>query len=188
MRYAAPAISQKHKHIRRQSHHLASSWPSPRTIKGSFTPGSNILKTANPYLHFGMNVNRNGYFQSAVEELAPAKTLARTERIDVVAGSARKGQSYLFWKGDELFQLPVTFWTETNSWVNSPSYPDCSPHFDKDIIPRCLECTQATSTGSPDLSIAIARPAWCWALLSRDVMVRGASMPLGTAETLVCPL
>ena len=58
----------------------------------------------------------------------------------MVTGSARKGQTYLFWKGDQLFQLPVTYWTETDSWVNSPSYPDGSPHFDKAIIPRCLEC------------------------------------------------
>jgi len=109
-------------------------------MKGSFTPGSNILKTANPYLHFEMTSNKDGYFQSAVEEPGPGKTITRTERIDIVAGVPRKGQSYLFWKGDQLFQLPVTYWTETNSWVNSPSYPDGSPHFDKAIIPRCLEC------------------------------------------------
>ena len=109
-------------------------------MRGNFTPGSNILKTANPYLHFEMTENKDGYFQSAVEEPGPGKTITHTERIDIVAGVPRKGQSYLFWKGDQLFQLPVTYWTETNSWVNSPSYPDGSPHFDKAIIPRCLEC------------------------------------------------
>ena len=109
-------------------------------MKGSFTPGKNILRTTNPYLHFEMKSGPAGYFQSAVEEPGPGKVVARTERIDIVAGSARKGQSYLFWKGDQLFQLPITYWTDTDSWVNSPSYPDGSPHFDKDIIPRCLEC------------------------------------------------
>jgi hypothetical protein len=109
-------------------------------MKGSFSPGSNILRTSNPYLHFEMTVAPGGYFQSAIEEPGESKTIARTERIDIVAGQPRKGQSYLFWKGDLLFQLPVTYWTETNSWVNSPSYPDGSPHFDKEIIPRCLEC------------------------------------------------
>jgi hypothetical protein len=131
---------EKAKTYRQTAHHLASSWPSPRTMKGSFTPGSNVLQTSNPYLTFEMTVNQHGYFQSAVEQLSPTNNIARTERIDVVAGLARKGQSYLFWKGDQLFQLPVTYWTATDSWVNSPSYPDGSPHFDKDIIPRCLEC------------------------------------------------
>jgi Cytochrome c554 and c-prime len=166
-------------------------------MKGSFTPGSNVLKTANPYLHFEMNVNRDGYFQSAVEELAPSKTLARTERIDVVAGSARKGQSYLFWKGDELFQLPVTFWTETNSWVNSPSYPDGSPHFDKDIIPRCLECHASYFEWIPGsinryrktslvLGITCERchgPGREHAARYR----RNSSLPAGTSESIVNP-
>jgi len=87
-----------------------------------------------------MTTSKEGYFQSAVEEPGPGKTISRTERIDIVTGAPRNGQSYLFWKGDQLFQLPVTYWVEANSWVNSPSYPDGSPHFDKAIIPRCLEC------------------------------------------------
>jgi len=122
------------------AHHHTSSWPSAQTMKGSFSPGSNILRTSNPYLHFEMTKSSSGYFQSAIEEPGPGKTISRTERIDVVTGSGRRGQTYLFWKGDLLFQLPVTYWTETDGWVNSPSYPDGSPHFDKDIIPRCLEC------------------------------------------------
>jgi len=122
------------------SHHFATSWPSPQTIRGSFTGDSSVLHTINPYLHFKMSEDARGYFQSAIEEPGEGKTISRTERIDIVAGEPRKGQSYLFWKGDQLFQLPVTYWTETDGWVNSPSYPDGSPHFDKAIIPRCLEC------------------------------------------------
>src|ERR1700733_12600267 len=45
------------------AHHQASSWPSPRTKKGSFTPGSNFLKTSTPYLTFEMTVKEHGYFQ-----------------------------------------------------------------------------------------------------------------------------
>jgi hypothetical protein len=122
------------------AHHFATSWPSQHTMKGSFTPDSNVLKTGNPYLTFEMTKTDQGYFQTAVEKISDTKKVTRTERIDIVAGLPRKGQSYLFWKGDQLFQLPVTYWTETDSWVNSPSYPDGSPHFDKAIIPRCLEC------------------------------------------------
>jgi hypothetical protein len=122
------------------AHHFATSWPSERVMKGSFASDSNVLKTSNPFLSFRMTVSPDGYFQTAEEELSPTKKISRTERIDIVAGPGRKGQSFLFWKGDQLFKLPVTYWTETSSWVNSPSYPDGSPHFDKAIIPRCLEC------------------------------------------------
>ena len=122
------------------AHHLTSRLPSKNSIAGKFTTGSNVLRTSNPYLTYEMSAAPGGYFQSAVEELAPSKTMSRTERIDIVVGSGRKGQTYLFWKGDTLFELPVSYWTELGSWINSPGYPDGSPHFDKPVVPRCLEC------------------------------------------------
>jgi hypothetical protein len=122
------------------AHHVTSRVPGKNSIAGKFTPGSNILRTSNPYLSFEMTSTKDGYFESAVEELAPGKTVSHTERIDFVVGSGRKGQTYLFWKGDKLFELPVSYWTELDSWINSPGYPDGSPHFDKPVVPRCLEC------------------------------------------------
>ena len=135
-----PCHEDKAKSYQHTAHHFATSWPTSSTVKGGFSPDTNTLHTSNPYLHFKMTATPDGYFQSAIEEPGEGKTISHSERIDIVAGEPRKGQSYLFWKGDELFQLPVTYWNETDSWVNSPSYPDGSPHFDKAIIPRCLEC------------------------------------------------
>jgi hypothetical protein len=64
MRYAAPAIRQKHKHIRgRRTIWLR---VGPANDEGNFTPGSNVLKTANPYLHFEMNVNRDAVHGGAL--------------------------------------------------------------------------------------------------------------------------
>jgi hypothetical protein len=122
------------------AHHGTSRMPSRHSILGKFTAGSNILRTSNPYLSYVMNASKDGYFQSAVEQIAPSKAISRTERIDLVIGSGRKGQTYLFWKGNKLFELPVSYWTKLDSWINSPGYPDGSPHFDKPVVPRCLEC------------------------------------------------
>ncbi len=179
------------------AHHLTSSWPSARTMKGSFSPGSNILRTSNPYLHFKMTQDANGYFQSAVEEPGPGKSIARTERIDIVTGVPLKGQSYLFWKGDQLFQLPVTYWVDTDSWVNSPSYPDGSPHFDKSIIPRCLECHASYFEWLPppvnryrktSLVLGISCEK-CHGPGKQHVALRRAktSLPVGTPEAIVNP-
>ena len=55
-------------------------------------------------------------------------------------GSGRRGQTYLFWRGDQLLELPVSYWTELDDWINSPGFPDGSPRFDKPVLPRCLEC------------------------------------------------
>lgn len=122
------------------AHHLTSRMPNAHSILGKFSPGANILRTSNPYLHFEMTATKDGYFESAVEQPSPSETLSHAERIDVVIGSGRKGQTYLFWKGDKLFELPVSYWTELDAWINSPGYPDGSPRFDKPVVPRCLEC------------------------------------------------
>jgi hypothetical protein len=58
----------------------------------------------------------------------------------MVIGSGGKGQTYLFWNEDELFQLPVGYSTVLGHWINSPGYRGETANFDRPIIPRCLEC------------------------------------------------
>jgi hypothetical protein len=121
------------------AHHLTSQPADEHTIAGKFTPDANILKTSNPELSFRMDATAKGYFQTAVEGTPPYTTV-RAERFDFVIGSGRKGQTYLFWKGDQLFQLPVSYWIEAGHWGNSPGYPDGIANFNRRIAPRCLEC------------------------------------------------
>lgn len=112
------------------AHYLTSSEPSRNSILGNFTPGENVLKTANPNLTFRMEAKDGAFFQIAN---------ARSERFAFVIGSGDKGQTYLFWDGDQLFQLPVSYWSNLG-WVNSPGYRDGAADFERPIIPRCLEC------------------------------------------------
>ena len=71
----------------------------------------------------------------------PPETISISERFDFVIGSGRKGQTYLYWgKNDQLFQLPVSYWTEVASWVNSPGYGDRTLDFSRPVVARCLEC------------------------------------------------
>jgi hypothetical protein len=121
------------------AHHLTSQQADGHTIAGKFSPDANILKTSNPELFFRMEATEKGYFQTAVEGIPPYIT-ARSERFDFVIGSGRKGQTFLFWKGDQLFQLPVSYWIEAGQWGNSPGYPDGTANFNRRVAPRCLEC------------------------------------------------
>ncbi len=122
----------------RTAHFLTSSAPTEKSILGRFTPGDNILKTVNPNLYFQMDAKEGGFFQTSVAG-APPHTSSRAERFAVVVGSGEKGQTYLFWDGDQLFQLPVSYWTDLG-WVNSPGYRDGTADFERPIISRCLEC------------------------------------------------
>lgn len=123
----------------RTAHHLTSQFPSKESIAGTFNDGRNILKTSNRDLQFRMEAKENGFYETAIF-WPPPDEKTRTERIDIVTGSGEKGQTYLYWKGNQLFQLPVSYWTELNGWINSPGFADGVAEFDRPIVPRCLEC------------------------------------------------
>lgn len=122
----------------RTPHYLTSQLPSENSILGSFAQDANVLKTSNPLLFFRMDMKDATFFQTAVEGKAPHIN-SHTEKIALVVGSGSKGQTYLYQKGDLLFQLPVSYWKEVG-WVNSPGYRDGVANFDRPITPRCLEC------------------------------------------------
>jgi len=97
------------------------------------------MKTVNPALSFRMDTRDGGFYQTAIFGEPPHAT-ERSEAFGIVIGSGGKGQTYLYWKGDELFQLPVSYWTQIGQWVNSPGYLDGEANFDRPVPPRCLEC------------------------------------------------
>jgi len=120
------------------AHYLTSRLPDKQSILGSFTPGTDAFTTSNPDLSFRIEATKDGFFQTAVEGISPYTT-ERTERFGLVIGSGGKGQTYLYWKEDQLFQLPISYWNELG-WVNSPGYRDGIANFNRPVIPRCLEC------------------------------------------------
>ena len=124
------------------AHRLTSRHPARTSIGGRFDAGANELHTTNRYLRYRMDSIRDGFTQTAVLGTSPDTTV-RTERLAYVIGSGRKGQSYLYRRGDQLYQLPVSHWTGLG-WVNSPGFTDGVANFDRTITPRCLEC-HATS-------------------------------------------
>jgi hypothetical protein len=121
------------------THHITSQLPSKASISGRFDAGANVLKTSNPDLHFRMEERANGFYETAVFWQPPDEK-TRSERIDFVTGSGVKGQTYLYWKDNQLFQLPVSYWTELLAWVNSPGFSDGVADYNRPIVPRCLEC------------------------------------------------
>ena len=125
--------------FRQTGHYLTSQPPRADSIKGSFRPGQATLRTRNPDLWFEMSASEEGFFQT-VWTREEGQIRRRTERMDLVIGSGKMGQTYLYWRGSRLFQLPVSYFSQAKRWINSPGYPDGEAFFDRDVIPRCLEC------------------------------------------------
>ena len=120
------------------AHHLTSQEATAKSILGSFAPGKNILKPSLD-VRYEMEATKDGFFQTGFFGEQPELKILGA-RFDFVIGSGRKGQTYLFWGEDRLFQLPVSYWTEVASWVNSPGYGDRVVDFGRPVVPRCLEC------------------------------------------------
>lgn len=120
-------------------HHRTSQCPDAASIAGKFSPGENRMTTLNPELSFRMDAI-NGHFYETAILAKPGHATMRSEQFNIVVGSGRKGQTYLYWKDDGLFELPVSYWTELKRWINSPGYVDGSADFDRPVTPRCLEC------------------------------------------------
>ena len=132
------------------AHRLTSTLPTRASIQARFNPGENVLRTANPNLYFRMDSTAAGFYESAVQGRAP-DTSVRRERIDIVTG-VRKGQSFLYWRGDQLYQHPVSYWVGVG-WTNSPGYRDGTAYFDRPIRPRCLECHASGFESAADANV-----------------------------------
>lgn len=150
----------KQKEFPRTAHHLTSRAATRESIAGSFAPGKNVLKTPEPELQYHMEARNDGFFQTGVVRIPP-HTIKISQRFDLVVGSGRKGQTYAYWgrsaeggEADRLFQLPVSYWTEIASWVNSPGYGDRVVDFSRPVLPRCLECHATSAEPIADPSTA----------------------------------
>lgn len=130
------------------AHRLTSRYATGAAIDGSFAPGENVLLTSDPKLHYRMDSTATGFTQMAVVGHGP-DSVWRVERIAMVIGAGRKGQSYAYRRADSTFyQLPVSYWRGIG-WINSPGYRDGTANFTRPIAPRCLECHASSMKSAP---------------------------------------
>jgi hypothetical protein len=127
------------------SHYLTSQRANKESVLGSFQEGSNVLtivdptRTAEPFLYFKMEGKDGGYYETAVTGWGQ-QVQTRTERMDIVTGSGVRGATYLYWQGNQLYELPVSYWADGRQWINSPGYENGSVDFSRPVNPGCLEC------------------------------------------------
>ena len=112
------------------SHHLTSELVTPASMRFSLPGGAKTLmivdpakRSDEPYLFFQIKASGDRYYQSAVTGWG-SRRQTRTEPMDIVIGSGRRGQTFLYWDANRLFELPISYWTAGHEWINSPGYGD----------------------------------------------------------------
>ncbi len=116
------------------AHFLTSVPPTEKFIKGSFEAGKNVF-AFNANASVVMEKRKDGLYQVQYENGIEKKA----RQFGMVIGSGTKGQSFLHWQDDLLFQMPITYFSAASEWSNSPGFPP-KPIFNRVITSRCLEC------------------------------------------------
>src|SRR5437879_4845057 len=119
------------------AHHMTSAEATAQSIKGSFAEGHNLLRTRADGVYFKMEQRHGAFYQTGVDS---AHSSARTERIDLVVGSGRRGQSYLYWRNGLLFELTVSYLGGVGGWFRRPGDAEGRSDFHHVIVFRCFDC------------------------------------------------
>ena len=122
------------------AHYHSASIASIKTIEGSFSPGSNtfpVNDTAKMVMELRDSLPYQVLYVNGKEKTA--------EPFNIVFGYS-KGQTYLYWKNDQVYQLPLS-WSQ-QQWMTSPGYPSGLPFFGRPVLARCFECHTTYATQS----------------------------------------
>lgn len=119
-----------------------------QNIMGSFKPPHNSYSYS-PLIKLFMEKRDSGFYQ--VAHYKGEEKMAM--KFDWVIGSGVMGQSFLTWRSNRLYQMPITYFTAANAWSNSPGFPQNKVMIDRPVTARCLEChiTYAKGVGGTDM-------------------------------------
>lgn len=133
--------------------HFNSSRPATmHSVHGSFAAGANVLDFGN-----GMKVmmERKGGHLYQVGYVHGKKVEA--EPFDITIGGV-KAETYLYWKGKQLFELPVSYFEALHNWTNSPGYAAGHIDFGRPILRHCLECHSSYIKEIPQAGVNLSHP------------------------------
>ena len=116
------------------AHFLTSQRSDQKNIKGSFAVGQNTF-SFKPNVYVAAEKRGDLFYQVAYIN----GTEKMAQPFDITVGSGKRGQTFLFWRKNNLFQLPLTYFTSAHQWSNSPGYSN-KVVFNRPITSRCLEC------------------------------------------------
>jgi hypothetical protein len=116
------------------AHYAASATAGGNTVHGSFSDNLNVF-ILGPSQKVVMEKRSDGMYQTYYKN----GKIIESRRFDIVMGGV-KGESYLYWKGNTLNQLPVSYYSKQHEWALSPRFDPRYVNFNRSINSRCLQC------------------------------------------------
>jgi hypothetical protein len=125
----------KHKSFIETAHHRTTRLALPDEVAGSFEEGSNRMNTSDPNVFFTMKQRGDDLYQSV-----QFFDWGFEVPFHIIIGSSKMAESYLYWHGDQLFQMNCTHLTDRDEWINSPGFIDGDAIYARPIRSGCLDC------------------------------------------------
>lgn len=60
-------------------------------------------------------------------------------RFEIVFG-IKHAQTSVYWRDNNTYELPVSFYNSINNWATSPGFPADKPYFDRMVVKDCYSC------------------------------------------------
>ena len=119
----------------RTAHFHTSSDTLPTIVRSAFEKGRNEFDF-NDSLKVVMEENNGQYYQTALQN----GNKINSHSFDIVIGSGRKAQTYLYYNDNRIFQLPISYFMAEHTWANSPGFTASYARFDRSIPSACFGC------------------------------------------------
>jgi hypothetical protein len=125
------------------AHYFSSRPASLKNIHGSFNKDSNTV-FYNDSLKVVMEKLHSGFYQTAYLK---GKKI-NSEPFNIVFGNS-KAETYIYWKGNEPRELPISYFKNLHSWTISPGYDGNEADYSRPIISRCFQCHSSYIKDAP---------------------------------------
>lgn len=66
-------------------------------------------------------------------------------RFEIVFG-AKHAQTSVYWRENNTYELPVSYYNAINGWATSPGFPADKPYFDRMVVKDCYSCHASNSS------------------------------------------
>lgn len=132
----------------KSNHYKASAQADKKSVVANFNKGTNTF-------HFEggnkivMEDRDSGLYQVVYQNEKEQEAY----RLDLVFG-AKHAQTYLYWKDNRTFELPISYYTSVNSWATSPGFSPKEINFNRFIGLDCFECHSSYIKTELDASTA----------------------------------
>ena len=115
--------------------HFATSAPtSAESVHGSFSPGSNSVSYDN---NIKVIMEKNG--DSIYQSNYVGGILIQKQPFDITFGH-KQAETYLYWRGKYIFELPVSYYNRLHQWAISPGLSAKGATYNRLIGETCFEC------------------------------------------------